>query len=371
MTLTKQAADSPLAQGILGLPKTGDNAVNVRICAFLDECCGDIVLAATVAAALGIDSFAGRSCTYQGRGIHFEEMTPGNLRALLAHVYGETGVVMDEFGLRLGKVYLLDDKSVLVRGQKMSHVDYFGYVERVFELGAAVSKDSSLGRTGRPALQMRLFDTYPGEGRTHEACFADGMSLTGRTLTLCRQYGLTPGVEVEVGLQGRNADSMLRMSEAVPGYDAVIDIGNLDSSGYGDEGAAAEAARLIPISAPWMHVKAFLGPPGCKPGDKVDEAAINKFGPCHIDVAHHLFFAALSKSIPGIEKRHGLAAGDFRLTLEPHFLKGGQFGGFTGAKGLGQALRSLQYLLAQTGIGFRLSQYADIRPDNRILVESC
>lgn len=369
-SLFAQAASSATARAVLGLPR--ENGNNVTISAFLDEGGLDIQLQAQVAAGLGLTSFAGRSAMRQGKGVHFEDFTAAQLNALLTQIYEETGVQMDEFGTRLGKVELLPDGNLNVRGKVMTRRDYFDYVRKVIGLAQSVMTSGTCRRRDSLPLAVRMFDCYPGGGRSVEACFDEAADVTGITLELCTEAGLLAGVEVEARLTGQNAANMLRMRAKLGEvYRVVLDLGNLDSLGFDDSGAIEQAEQLLDVVAPWMHLKAFLGRPGCKPGDAIDEEAINKFGPVHLDQAHMGFLPKFAARLPSLLGSLSLKPGQFRVTLEPHFLKGGQFGGYSWVAGLGAALRSAQYALSEAGLGFALTQYEDLRPDNEALVMSC
>ncbi len=369
-TLHDAAQNSELARALLGLPRADGN--NSNLCAFIDEGDLDTLNGARAIAVLGGTSFAGRSCLRQGKATHFEDLTPSQLLALLGYVFEETGVQLDELGSRLGKVKIIGDGTLNVRGTVMPKAKYFDYAKRVIDLAGAVNADKRVRRPDSVPLALRMFDGYPGDGLTIEHCFGEATDITGQTLALADAAGLIAGIETEAGLMGQSAVNMLRMhGQLGDRYRVVLDLGNLDSLGFGDDGAVEQAEKLLGIAAPWWHIKAHLGQPGCRPGDHIDEAAIRRFGPPHLDAAHLKFVPLLARAIPSILKRAGLNPGQHRSTFEPHYLAGGQFGGYSWLAGLGAAFRSGQYVLTISGIGYALTQYEDLRPDNLTLVRSC
>lgn len=347
----------PAERAILGLPSS--DGPNVMLSAFVDEASGDPRVWGIAAQALGFRLFSGRSCTYKERPTHFEALAPKQLAALLTELYEHYGLTMAEFGSRLGKVYLQPDGTVKFLGQVYTKEQYFEYVARVAERAAAAAEVST-GEQRR--LRVRMFDCYPREGASFEDCAHEAAEICSTTLALFPPDLFDVGFEVETNLMGSNAEQMVRMRALVgQRYRVVIDLGNLDSLGFGDDGANTEARALLPVAASWMHIKAFLGEPEWKPGQKVDEGAIRRFGPAHLDQAHELFLPALRDVLASNRQ-------PFMVVLEPHYQAGGQFGGFSGPNGLGAALRSAQVALFRANIGCALTQYEDIRPDNGGLV---
>jgi hypothetical protein len=336
---------SLLGEVIAGCP-------TVDVANFIDESHLDLEIAAAAMAQSGMQSFSGRSALIGGIPSHFEDMTRSQLKATLDSLRIKYGITMRSFGTRLGKV-VLGANGVTVRGNPMTMEAYYEYVRRVAGLSTVMDEP-----------WMRIFTCYPAPGETAEQALEQAAEVTGESLRIIAQEGSAAGEEVEVGLVGHNADMLLAMRKKIgEAFRVIIDVGNLRSVGYSADEIVQQIEALLPISSKELHLKAWLGEPHSKVGEKVDEHALRQFGPIYCDGIHSRLFELLAKQLAVLEKQLGLVPGTFMLVLEPHFLKGGPFGGFTGLPGVGVAHRAALVTLAEAGICVSNRHFLSVRPD--------
>ena len=113
----------------------------------------------------------------------------------------------------------------------------------------------------------------------------------------------------------------------------------------------------------WMHVKDYAKTSVAVKGGRQDEDKMKGFVPCDQGYSGHEAilrdFAKILPELTAYSQNRGIP-GVF-LDLEPHVRGGGQFGGYSGADGLGVALRALCNTLDYVGIGYHLRDFDDLR----------
>ena len=147
-----------------------------------------------------------------------------------------------------------------------------------------------------------------------------------------------------------------------PALKLVFDAANLVVQGY----TTAEIYEQYEAMKPglgWMHVKDYAKTSVAVKGGRQDEDKMKGFVPCDQGYSGHEAilrdFAKILPELTAYSQNRGIP-GVF-LDLEPHVRGGGQFGGYSGADGLGVALRALCNTLDYVGIGYHLRDFDDLR----------
>lgn len=266
----------------------------------------------------------------------------------------EYGLSVSSLGSPIGKVKLCDVDDGTTTPYRPFDQYILEDVPRACEL--ANSLNSKL---------IRGFSFYHPKGSVLDDHFGQATDQVGKIADVCKQHGLTYGLEVEANLVGQNGELLAKMHQQI-NNDALVlifDGGNLVTMGYSSD-EVFEQYELMKPGLGWLHIKDFLNPKSGKV-DHVDEEALKHFVPADMgDSGHDRIFADLATFLPELESRMTARGvpGVF-LDLEPHVKGGGQFGGFSGPDGFGVALRALCRVCDGAGIGYRLREFSDIHKD--------
>lgn len=303
-------------------------------------------------AALGMRYFSIRFVD-AGNGIkNVMALEPDELETVKQKIQ-EYGLSVSSLGSPIGKVKLCDVDDGTT-------TDYRPFDEY---LANEVPRACQLANSFETKL-VRGFSFYHPRGSDIESHINQATDQVGQIADVCKQHGLTYGLEVEANLIGQNGELLARMHRSI-NSDALVlifDGGNLVTMGYSDDEVFAQYQAMKP-GLGWLHIKDFLNPGGKV--EHVDEEAIKHFVPADIgDSGHGKIFEDLAGFIPELEARmKSRGVPGVFLDLEPHVKGGGQFGGFSGPDGFGVALRALCRVCDQAGIEYRLRDFEDIRQD--------
>lgn len=320
------------------------------ISGFCDEICIDKRLDAqlSVCAALGMEFVTLRFLDV-GNGIQNVLQLSDEQVALAKKSLDGHGLRVSSIGSPIGKVKLLDvdDGTNNRYRQPREYLD--SDVRRACELANRL--DCRL---------VRGFSFYHPAGTDplpHVAAAADRLAPI---VELCGQHGLTFGLEVEANLIGQNGGILAELFRQIslPALTLIFDGANLITQGYSTEEVYDQWTMMKP-GIGWIHVKDYLpesGLPGSPVTRQIDEEGLNRFVPAGDGASGYgRIFQDVVESMPEFRSRlESRGIPGLFLDLEPHVLGGGQFGGYSGAFGFGNSLRSLCKLLDQSGAGYRL-----------------
>ena len=286
-----------------------------------------------------------------------------NVMALDAHEIAAVKQKLQEYGLSvsslgspLGKVKLCDVDD----GTTTPYRAFAEYIKE--EVPRACDLTNQFG-----AKLIRGFSFYHPKDSELEEHVAQATDQVGQIADVCKQHGLTYGLEVEANLIGQNGSVLARMHESIANDALVLifDGGNLVTQGYSKDEIFQQYLDMKP-GLGWLHIKDFLAPSETQSaGGHVDEEAVKHFVPADLgDSGHDRILADFAKFLPELHERmvsRGVP-GVF-VDMEPHVKGGGQFGGFSGPDGFGVALRSFCRLCDSAGINYHLRDFEDIRAD--------
>jgi sugar phosphate isomerase/epimerase len=286
-----------------------------------------------------------------------------NVMALDAHEIAAVKQKLQEYGLSvsslgspLGKVKLCDVDD----GTTTPYRAFAEYIKE--EVPRACDLTNQFG-----AKLIRGFSFYHPKDSELEEHVAQATDQVGQIADVCKQHGLTYGLEVEANLIGQNGSVLARMHESIANDALVLifDGGNLVTQGYSKDEIFQQYLDMKP-GLGWLHIKDFLAPSETQSaGGHVDEEALKHFVPADLgDSGHDRILADFAKFLPELHERmvsRGVP-GVF-VDMEPHVKGGGQFGGFSGPDGFGVALRSFCRLCDSAGINYHLRDFEDIRAD--------
>ena len=303
-------------------------------------------------AALGLQYYTLRFIDV-GDGIkNVMKLTTGEITKL-RHLEDEYGLNVSSIGSPIGKVKLLDKAD----GSKNEFIPFKKY------LAKDVKRACELAHAFETKL-IRGFSFYPPRGSDPLEHLPQAVDQLGQIAETCHRSDLTFGVEVEANLVGQNGKLMAEIFRQVdhPALVTIFDAGNLISQGY-TQAETVEQYRLMKPSLGWLHIKDYRSTKPLKKNGRVDEDALQNFVPVDQgDGAHELILRDFRELVPALTKKltkRGIP-GVF-LDLEPHFKKGGQFGGFSGPDGFGVALRALCRVLDFAGLGYHLRDFEDVK----------
>ena len=263
----------------------------------------------------------------------------------------EYGLRVASIGSPIGKVKLVDTED----GTSNRFVPFADYLENDLQRACdlALAFDTKL---------IRGFSFYPpkhDEVRKHLALAVDQIASI---VDKCASHDLVFGLEVEANLVGRSGSLLNEIWQQInhPALVLIYDAANLLSQGYTPEASIAEYEQMK-AGLGWVHVKDY------KPADvgdrpsHIDEELLSDFRPMDQGSGVYQYVLRdLKDSLPRIAEsltQRGIPG--FFLELEPHIKGGGQFGGFSGADGMGVAVRALTRLLDELQIRHDLRQFAD------------
>jgi sugar phosphate isomerase/epimerase len=262
------------------------------------------------------------------------------------------GLSVAEFGSPIGKVKLRDKDD----GTKNRFVPFTEYL---VEVEQALNLAQEFG-----AKRFRCFSFYPPADEPPENHLSQAAEQLAAIVERCPQRGLVGGNEVEANLVGRNGALCAELAKRVnsPYFRNVFDAGNLTVQNMPAEVVLGHFQTMVQTLG-WMHVKDYRIDPALTWKGVVDEERLANFVPCtRGDSGHPAILMRLGAHLDALSASlHPLGVTDgFLLTLEPHLKKGGQFGGFSGADGMGVALRELLRLLTYLGLETDLRGFEDV-----------
>ncbi len=269
----------------------------------------------------------------------------------------EYGLHVSSLGSPIGKVKLCDIDD----GTQTPYRPFAEYLRD--EVPRACDLTNRLG-----AKLIRGFSFYHPKDSAVEEHFQQATDQVGQIADVCRQHGLTFGLEVEANLVGQNGEILARMHQQIANEALVLifDGGNLVTQGYSTDEVYQQYLEMKP-GLGWIHIKDFRVPAGHRQtkSGHVDEEALKHFVPAELgDSGHDKILADFATFLPELNQRmtsRGVP-GVF-ADLEPHVKGGGQFGGFSGPDGFGVALRSFCRLCDSAGINYHLRDFGDIQAD--------
>ncbi|QDU87648.1 Xylose isomerase-like TIM barrel [Pirellulimonas nuda] len=276
------------------------------------------------------------------------------------HLEDEFGMNVASIGSPIGKVKLINKDD----GTKARFVPFKKYLEK------DVKKACELAHAFETKL-IRGFSFYPPRGADPYEHLPQAVDQLGQIAEACHRSDLTFGLEVEANLVGSTGQLMAELHRQVghPAMVTVFDGGNLISQGFSTTECYEQYLAMKP-SLGWIHVKDYRNPnpqlstqeDGSKKVREVDEEALKHFVPADRgDSGYDLILRDFKEMVPKLArklKRRGIP-GVF-VELEPHLKAGGQYGGFSGADGMGVALRSLCKVLDYVGLDYHLRDFDDV-----------
>lgn len=328
-----------------------DSRPQVILSGFADEGAKPAREQLTMLAALGMSYYSLRFVDL-GDGVkNAMQLNKGEVRRL-QQLHAEFGMRVASLGSPIGKVKLLDIED-------SSHNRFVPFARYLKE---EVSRAIDLTLAFETKL-IRGFSFYHPRGTRPEAHLEQAAAQLRRIAEKCGDAGVFFGLEVEANLVGQNGHLLARLHRLVnhPHLLLVFDGGNLASQNLKPDQTFAEY-RAMRQGLGWMHIKDYRIDPSLEWKGFVDEERLKNFVPADQgDSAHEAVLRDFRGRLPALDRRlKRLGLPGVFLDLEPHLKGGGQFGGYSGPDGFGVALRALMRLLDYVGIGYRLTDYADI-----------
>ncbi len=324
---------------------------SVLISGFSDEVAPDKTMEQqfSVMAALGLRYVSMRFVDC-GNGIKNVLQLEKREQKILKGRLADFGLRVSSIGSPIGKVKIADVDD----GTRNRFVPFDQYlrddVARAIE--AARELDSKL---------IRGFSFYHPRGSDLEKWIGQSIDQLGQIAALCDENGLTFGVEVEANLIGQTGQILQRIHKQVNSRALLLifDGGNLVTQGFSEKQIMEQFIDMLP-GLGWMHIKDHVSDERpTTASEYVDEEVLNQFVPADRGATGHvLIFNELKRHLTEIGKRlHDREIDGFFVDLEPHLRGGGQFGGYSGADGMGIALRALCRLLESAKIEFELRSW--------------
>ena len=162
----------------------------------------------------------------------------------------EYGLSVSSLGSPIGKVKLCDVDDGTTTPYRPFDQYILEDVPRACEL--ANSLNSKL---------IRGFSFYHPKGSVLDDHFGQATDQVGKIADVCKQHGLTYGLEVEANLVGQNGELLAKMHQQI-NNDALVlifDGGNLVTMGYSSD-EVFEQYELMKPGLGWLHIKDFLNP---------------------------------------------------------------------------------------------------------------
>jgi sugar phosphate isomerase/epimerase len=285
-----------------------------------------------------------------GEGVrHVIELSPSELRAISSQ--------LDAYGLRvwsigspIGKIKLVDVPD----DSRNRYVPPSDYLQQ--DVRRACDAAEALG-----TRLIRGFSFYHPRGTDPREFMSQAIDRLGAIVDTCHRRGIIYGLEVEANLVGQSGTLLAEMHRqlAHPALVLVFDGANLRVQGFSPEEIWREYLAMKPALG-WIHVKDVrVANENRRPGTFVDEELPASFVPVGMgESAYPRILADLRSDHHAIRSRLAeKGINGICLELEPHLRRGGQFGGYSGADGLGIALRQLCALLDETGLPYQLRRW--------------
>ncbi len=305
----------------------------------------------TMLRALGMSYYSPRFIDL-GSGVkNVMQLTKAELKRL-NKLHDEFEVRPSSIGSPIGKVKLLDVDD----GTHNTFVPFDQYIKK--DVPKAIDLALELG-----CKLIRGFSFYHPKGTPAQDHVAESAKRLSKIAKLCEKAGVVFGLEVEANLVGGDGWTEAALWKAVdnPHLVLIFDGANIVCQGYTTEECYAQYEAMKP-GLGWLHIKDYIRPKGAKLG-YVDEEMLKHFVPCTDgDSGWERILRDLKPSLPRLaSKLKKMGVPGVFLDLEPHLKGGGQFGGFSGCDGFGVALRRLTKMLDYLGIGYQLTDYADLK----------
>lgn len=270
----------------------------------------------------------------------------------IRHMEDDFGLNVSSIGSPIGKVKLRKVED----GTKNVFVPFKKY------LAKDVCKACDMAHAFETKL-IRGFSFYHPRGTDPKDHLPQVVDQLGQIAEMCHRSDLTFDLEIEANLVGQTGHLLAQIFRAVnhPALMLIFDAGNVISQGYSPAEVFQQYVAMKP-GLGWMHIKDYRHPQQIQAKSYIDEEALRHFVPADLgDSAHEAILRDFRQEIPKLQrklKRRGIP-GVF-LDLEPHLKGGGQFGGYSGADGIGVALRGLCRVLDYVSIDYHLCDFDDI-----------
>lgn len=266
---------------------------------------------------------------------------------------------LDDFGLEvatlgspIGKVKLLDVDD----GTANKYTPFKKYLKQ--DVARAADLACTLG-----TKLVRGFSFYHPKGTDPEEHLPQVVDQLGAIAELCDERGLVFGLEVEANLVGQTGQLLKKIHKKVnhPALVLIYDVGNLLTQGYSPDETFAEYEAMKP-GLGWVHIKDYRPLKTTTRGGHIDEEALSDYRPVGrgSGVYERVLRDLAESGGPVLRRMKRVGLPGVLLDLEPHVRGGGQFGGYSGADGMGVALRSLTDLLNYLGFDYDLKTAEDL-----------
>ncbi|MEN0109887.1 MAG: sugar phosphate isomerase/epimerase family protein [Planctomycetota bacterium] len=302
-------------------------------------------------AALGLRRYTLRFVDLGGGVKNAMQLTKAEVRRLVK-LQGDFGLEVASLGSPIGKVKLLDVED----GTANKHVPFAKYLKQ--DVAKACDLSTALG-----TKLVRGFSFYHPKGTEPEEHLPQVVDQLGQIAEACDAAGLLFGLEVEANLVGQTGKLLQKIHRKVnhPALVLIYDVGNLITQGYTPDECFAEY-EAMKKGLGWIHIKDYKPLVTDTKGGHIDEDALADYRPVsHGSGVYERVLRDVTADGGGVlrrMKRAGLPG--VLLDLEPHVRGGGQFGGYSGADGMGVALRALCDLLDFLGLSYDLRGPADL-----------
>lgn len=325
----------------------------VLLSAFADEASASKLAGEQFAAMAAVGL---RRCT-----LRFVDMGDGvkNAMNLTKREVGQLVKQLDAFGLEvatlgspIGKVKLLDVED----GTANQYTPFKKYLKQ--DVAKACDLASRLG-----TRLVRGFSFYHPKGTAPEEHLPQVVDQLGQIAEACHAQGLIFGLEVEANLVGQTGQLLKKIHKQVnhPALVLIYDVGNLITQGYSPDESFAQYEAMKP-GLGWIHIKDYRPLTTGSRGGHIDEEALSDYRPVgRGSGVYERVLRDLLVDGAGVNRRmKKLGLPGMLLDLEPHVRGGGQFGGYSGADGMGIALRSVTQLLDYLGFDHDLKTADDL-----------
>ncbi|TWT96139.1 Xylose isomerase-like TIM barrel [Botrimarina colliarenosi] len=267
---------------------------------------------------------------------------------------------LDDFGLEvatlgspIGKVKLLDVED----GTSNQYIPFPKYLKQ--DVAKACDIAAGVG-----TKLVRGFSYYHPKGTEPGDHLAQVVDQLGQITEACAAADLVFGLEVEANLVGQTGQLLQQIHKQVnhPAMVLIYDAGNLLAQGYSPDESFAEY-EAMKAGLGWIHVKDYRPMKSAARGGHIDEDALKDF--CPVSRGSGVYERVLrdlaeTAGGPMLKRMKKIGLPGVLLDLEPHVRGGGQFGGYSGADGMGIALRSLCDLIDYLGLSHDLKTADDL-----------
>ena len=340
-----------------GIVMNNPENVSVVFSAFADEISKNPVAYLAALSFGGIGYYSARFVDIKGDGNvkHFQDLNPAEVQELLAR-HDDVGIQVQvgDIGSRVGK-------TALKEGGKQKYLPVQNVLD---DMKLACERANDFGAKG-----VRMFTFYHPEGDSPEDHIGQSVEWVGKLCDIAEQFGVVCFAEEEVRLVGHNGKFLARVCSEVnhPRLYSAGDVANVQVNGLRGDELTEDFACLLP-SLGMLHLKAYA--PSGKTLDQIgEEGKLTDFVPVDRDNGDHRAVFNLIKPIIPIRakklKMFGLPG--FFYVIESHVLRGGQFGGESGAMGKGVAFRAAQSECKATGITYDLHDFTGVLEQRRRL----